>query len=88
MPQTKSAKKRLRQSVKKTNRNRQIKNKAKKAKKNFLQLINQGNLEEARTKLPELMSIIDTTAEKGVWHKNKAAREKSRLMRKLNQSKS
>jgi len=86
MPQTKSAKKRLRQSLKKAARNRQIKNRVKNSIKKFLQLINQKNVEEAKKRLPEVIKLIDSAWAKGVFHKNKAAREKSKLMRKLNQA--
>lgn len=84
MPQIKSAKKRMRQTAKKTQRNRQIQTQVKNSIKKFLQLINQGNLEEAKKRLPQITSTIDSAWVKGVWHKNKAARKKARLMKKLN----
>jgi len=83
MPQTKSAKKRVRQTEKRTIRNRQIKNRVKNSIKKFLQLINEKKLEEAKKNLPRLISMIDSAWAKGVWHKNKAAREKARVMKKL-----
>ena len=86
MPHIKSAKKRMRQAQKKAKRNRQIKNRIKNSIKKFLQLINQKNLEEAKKELPQLISIIDSAWAKGVWHKNKAAREKAKIMKKLNQA--
>lgn len=84
MPQIKSAKKRMRQTVKKTNRNHQIKTQVKNSIKKILQFINQGNLEEAKKRLPQTIKIIDSTWAKGVWHKNKAAREKAKLIKKIN----
>ena len=76
----------MRQAQKKAKRNRQIKNRIKNSIKKFLQLINQKNLEEAKKELPQLISIIDSAWAKGVWHKNKAAREKAKIMKKLNQA--
>lgn len=84
MPQTKSAKKRLKQNEKKAARNRQIRNQVKNSIKKIIELINQGNMEEAQNKLPETMKIIDSAWAKGVLHKNKASREKAKIMRKIN----
>ncbi len=84
MPQIKSAKKRMRQNEKRAKRNRQIKNRTKNSIKEFLHLIDQKNLEEAKKRLPQLISIIDSTWAKGVWPKNKVARQKARIMKKLN----
>ena len=85
MPHTKSAKKRMRQSQERARRNSQIKNRVKTAIKGLLALLEEGKLEEARAKLPEVISIIDSARAKGVWHKNKVARIKSKLMKKFNQ---
>lgn len=82
MPITKSAKKSMRQSIIRKKRNRRIKNTVKSSIKNFLQLVNEKRGEEARKILPQVIRLIDTTSSKGVWHKNKAAREKSKLMKK------
>ncbi|MBE0477966.1 30S ribosomal protein S20 [Candidatus Aerophobetes bacterium] len=84
MPQTKSAKKRMKQSEKKTTRNRQIESRVKNALKKFLQLTSQKNLEEAKKQLPQIITLIDSAASKGIWHKNKAARMKAKLMKKIN----
>jgi small subunit ribosomal protein S20 len=42
------------------------------------------NTSEAQTRLATASSVIDKTAGKGIIHKNKAARKKSRLAKKLN----
>ncbi|MBQ7489921.1 MAG: 30S ribosomal protein S20 [Bacteroidales bacterium] len=39
---------------------------------------------EATSKLPDVVSIIDKLAKKGIIHKNKAANLKSGLMKKIN----
>jgi small subunit ribosomal protein S20 len=50
-------------------------------------LIASGKLEDAEKALREAVSALDTAAEKGVIHKNNAARRKARLMAALNQAK-
>jgi len=47
-------------------------------------LLAEGRIEEAREVLPLAMSALDKAAEKGIIHKNNAARRKSRLMRLFN----
>ncbi|GAB6279586.1 MAG: hypothetical protein STSR0006_15990 [Lentimicrobium sp.] len=45
------------------------------------------NLEDktqAQEKLPQIVSLIDNLAKKGIIHKNKAANLKSKLMLKVN----
>lgn len=42
------------------------------------------NIQEAQERLVSATSLIDKTAAKGIIHKNKAARKKSRLAQKLN----
>ena len=53
--------------------------------KNGLQLINDGNVEEAVKLMPKIYSIIDTACKKDIIHANNAARKKSRLARALNE---
>jgi len=47
--------------------------------------MDEGRLEEAREAVGVAVSALDKAAEKGIIHKNNAARRKSRLMRRLNQ---
>lgn len=83
MPIIKSAKKRMRQDQKRREQNRAIQRRIKTVSGKLSQLINQKKTEEAKKKLPEVIAIIDKAASKGIWHKNKAAREKSKLMKRL-----
>jgi small subunit ribosomal protein S20 len=46
----------------------------------------EGRLEEAREAAQMAVSALDKAAEKGIIHKNNAARRKSRLMRQLSQA--
>jgi len=47
--------------------------------------MDEGRLEEAREAVRVAASALDKAAEKGIIHKNNAARRKSRLMQRLNQ---
>ena len=85
MPNTKSAMKRLRSARRRWLRNRIYKGRARTAIKKARRLIEEGKLEEAREAVRLAVSALDKAAEKGIIHKNNAARRKSRLMRRLNQ---
>ena len=50
-------------------------------------LIAAGQLEDAEAMARQAVSALDKAAQKGVIHKNNAARRKSRLMQHLNQAK-
>jgi len=82
MPILKSSKKRAKQDQRKRERNQGIKRQTKTSIGKLKELINQGKNEEVKKSLPSVVSLIDKAVSKGVWHKNKAAREKSKLMRK------
>jgi len=84
MPIIKSSKKSMKKDRKRRERNRSIESKAKTEIKKINELITQKKEEEAKEILPQIISLIDNAAQKRVWHKNKAARQKSKLMKKLN----
>lgn len=86
MPNTKTAWKNLRKSKQRRIHNRSIKSATKTEIKKFNKLIEEGMVEEARSYLPQVYKKVDMAASKGVFHKNKAARIKSRLTNKLNQT--
>ena len=87
MANLKSALKRIRSSRRKAARNRIVRSKARTTIKRARQLIATGNLEEAQDVVRQAMSALDKAAEKGVVHRNNAARRKSRLMKLYNQAK-
>lgn len=64
-------------------RNRKIKQELHKTIKKYLELISLKKLDEAKTKLKEVMSKLDRAVKKHVIHKNTATRRKSRLTLKL-----
>ena len=84
MPNIKSAKKRVLVTEKKNSINRSIKAEVKTAIKKLNAAIEAGDKEEANKLLPATMSVIDSAASKGVFHKNTAANKKSGLAKKVN----
>lgn len=88
MPITKSAKKALRQSVRRRARNLIYKNKIKSLLKEVRNLISQKKTEEAKKLLPQLYKILDKAAKVGVIKKNIAARKKSRITKLISKIKS
>jgi small subunit ribosomal protein S20 len=81
----KSAIKRLRSADRRRLRNRVYRVGARTAVKKARQAMERGNPEQAREAVRVAASALDKAAEKGIIHKNNAARRKSRLMRQLNQ---
>ena len=75
MPQHKSAKKRVKTNLKRQMRNRAAKSTLKSTLKN-LQAMPQEKRDEA---VRQIQSVLDKAANRGILHRNKAARLKSRL---------
>ncbi len=74
-----AAEKSDRQSEKRRLRNRMIKSKAKTLVKDFQALVEEKKKEEAKAKLTEISSFLDKAVTKGIYHRNTAARKKSRM---------
>jgi small subunit ribosomal protein S20 len=81
----KSAIKRIRVSKKKTERNKPIRSSIKTYVGKAEKSIRTGD-ENSETQLRVAISTLDKAAEKGVIHRNQAARRKSRLMAKYNKA--
>jgi small subunit ribosomal protein S20 len=79
-----SALKAHRQSIRRHDRNRRNSRSLRTALKSFPRLIADGKTQDAAGALPELYSKVDQAVRKGVLPKNAAARQKSRLTRRLN----
>lgn len=79
----KSAIKRNKQNEKRRLRNRVYRGRARTFVKRANLAVSDQNLDEARQATLEAISALDKAAEKGVLHKNNAARRKSRLMLRL-----
>ncbi len=83
---TKSAIKRIRSSRRKQERNRVFRSQARTFIRKARTLIDAGQLDEAQEAVRQAISALDKAAEKGIIHKNNAARRKSRLMQRFNQA--
>lgn len=79
MPTTKSAKKRLRQSLEKRASNRATKSKIKTQIRKLRTAVTAGDLTAAETEFRVAAKLLDRAGTKGVIHANAASRGKSRL---------
>ncbi|MCL4399753.1 30S ribosomal protein S20 [Patescibacteria group bacterium] len=86
MPITKSAKKALRQSLRKKEINLSRKKKMRSSLNTFKKLIESGKIEEAGKSLPEVYKTLDKMSKVNFIKKGKANRLKSRLSKRLNSS--
>ncbi len=84
MANTKSAEKRLRQTITRTARNQSIKSAVKTYIRQFEESLQTGDREMIQQKFITAISQIDRAWSKGVLPKNNAARKKSRLTRLFN----
>lgn len=84
MANHKSAEKRARQSEKRRGINRQNRGRLRTGIKTLRAAIASGKPDETQALLPETVSLIDKSVQKGVIHKNTAARYKKRLTRNVN----
>ena len=84
MPNIKSAKKRMRSSVNKTNANTLVNSSMRTAIKKVRAEIKNENKEVATEKFNEANKKIDKAVKAGIIKKNTAARNKSRLTKKVN----
>jgi len=79
----KSAKKRARQAEKHRQHNASLRSMLRTYIKKVLAAISTGNKEQAELSMKAAQPIIDRMADKGLIHKNKAARHKSRLSARI-----
>lgn len=79
MANTRSAAKQARGSVRRRAINTTIKKAVKTSEKQIRALIKSGKKDEAAKFLSKFQSDIDRASKKGVLHKNKASRQKSRI---------
>jgi small subunit ribosomal protein S20 len=82
----KSSIKRVRSSQRRTAYNQVTRSTARTYVKKARRLIQEGNLDEARVVVQQAVVALDKAAQKGVIHRNNAARRKSRLVKLLNQA--
>jgi len=86
MPNHKSAEKRVRQNEKRRAINRSNRTKVRGFIKKLRGALDSGSKQEIDQILPEVISVIDKSVQKGVLHANAAARYKSRLTVRANQA--
>ena len=84
MPNLMSAKKRVRQTIKRTERNRIRHGAVKTTVRHLMQAVVHKHPDDAAKALTVAIQTIDKMVGKGALHKNTAARKKSRLTRKVN----
>jgi len=83
-----SAKKRNRQTVKRTKRNRVFRSSARTHIKKTRQLIDEGNLDEAELAARQAYQALDKSARRRIIHPRNAARRKGRIMAALDRARS
>jgi small subunit ribosomal protein S20 len=82
-PRLASGRKRVRQDIKLNAANTSLRSKYRTAVKNVEKAVAAGDKEKAKDAFAKAQSIVDTVADKGIFHKNKASRDKSRLSAKV-----
>lgn len=86
MPNHKSAEKRVRQNERRRVVNRTNRTKLRTSIKKFRSALKAGDAGKVGGLLPQTVSEIDKAVQKGVLHRNAAARHKSRLTARANQA--
>jgi len=82
-PRLASGRKRVRQDVKINAANTSLRSKYRSAVKNVEKAVVAGDKAKATELFGKMQSVVDTVADKAIFHKNKAARDKSRLSAKV-----
>ena len=86
MPNHKSAEKRMRQSERRRLINRSSRTKLRTSIKNLRSALKGNDAKQVGALLPQTVSEIDKAVQKGVLHRNAAARQKSRLTVRANRA--
>jgi small subunit ribosomal protein S20 len=82
-PRLASGRKRARQDVKLNVANTSLRSKYRTFVKNVEKAVLTGDKDKATEAFAKMQSVVDAVADKGIFHKNKAARDKSRLSAKV-----
>lgn len=83
MANSAQSRKRARQALKQRAHNASLRTAFRTAVKKVLKAVEAGDKAAAQATYIESVKVIDRIADKGVFHKNKAARHKSRLSAKI-----
>lgn len=84
VPNTASSKKRMRQNASRREINRARRSAVKTQIGKFLDAVHDKDVERAKEEFRRVTKALDLNAAKGTYHKNTAARRKSRLAERLN----
>lgn len=87
MPNTKSAKKRLRQNLEQRMRNRAAKSALRSQLRRVIEAVKAGQIDKAEAEYRMASRRLDQAGAHGLIHPNKAARGKSRLQRMIKSAK-
>jgi len=82
-PRLASGRKRVRQDTKINAANSSLRSKYRTAVKNVEKAVAAGDKTKATELFAKAQSVVDIIADKGIFHKNKASRDKSRLAAKV-----
>ncbi len=82
-PRLASGRKRVRQDEKLNAANTSLRSKYRSAVKGIEKAVVAGDKAKATELFGKMQSVVDSVADKGIFHKNKAARDKSRLSGKV-----
>lgn len=83
MPNLKSAKKRMRQNVKRREENLSVKTRVKSARRKFFEAVEEGRQSDADQCFRTYCSVLDKAAKNNVVSRNTAQRRKSRAQARL-----
>jgi small subunit ribosomal protein S20 len=86
MPNHKSAEKRVRQNEKRRDINKGHRTRLRTSLKKLRTALSGDDVSQISATLPSTISTIDKAIQKGVLHRNAAARHKSRLTKRVNQA--
>lgn len=87
MPNSRSAKKSLRKSKKRGQRNKVAKAEVESMRNKLRHLMDDGKLDEAEELAETISKKLDKLESRGILKKNTVARRKSRMMKRLNEKK-
>ena len=84
MPNIKSSIRSVKTDAERRAKNAQVKSRVRTATRKTVEAVAAGQAEEAKAAFIKATSVIDKAANKGVLHKNTAARKKANLAAKVN----
>jgi len=85
MPNIASAKKRMRQNAVRRTRNRGRRSALRSSLRKLNEAIEASDMERVRETWRDTQAMLDRMAQRGMIHRNQAARKKSRLSRRISQ---